>query len=292
MEGKKGTLNRGLVFRIILILIVIFLTYLFFSDPRIREFFHVRDTESLKNLIYRLKLQIEELGHLGPIIYLIFYSIGPVFFVPISPLPFAGGMVFGPVLGSILSLTGGMVSAYLGFLVARFVARSFIENLLKGKLSKLDDISYEHGFWAVLFIRFCGIPYSLQNFFLGLSSVKTRDYLLATMAGIAPWTIAITVMGNSLVSMDKYMILGAGFAMLPCACRVLIYRLYSSKCSSVKLAVTWCIVQLLLFRRQRRWLRLGLNRLTGTRQGMHCSQFWQCGRYVWLPLRRYPSSMS
>ena len=214
MEEKKGILNRGMIFRIVLVLLLILFTYLFFTDPRIREFFNVRDTESLKSLIFKLQSYIEGMGHLGPLIYLAFYSIGPVFFVPVSPLPFAGGMVFGPVLGSILSLAGGMISAFLGFVIARYVARSFIEKLLRGRLSKLDDISYEHGFWAVIFIRFCGIPYSLQNFISGLSRVSTSDYLFATLAGIAPWTIAITVMGDSLVSMNKFMILAAGFVLL------------------------------------------------------------------------------
>jgi uncharacterized membrane protein YdjX (TVP38/TMEM64 family) len=219
-DGNDKVLIRNRLIRIVVILLVLITAIYVFSQENISQYFDAQ----------QLKSRIEAMGLMAPVIFLLIYSLFPIVFLPPSPLAFAGGFVFGPVLGSILSLIGGFASAVVVFYIAKFAGRTFIIGIMKGKLSKLDRLTYEHGLTAVIFLRICGMPYAIQNYLAGMSSVRTRDYLLGTIVGIAPWTITATIMGHATVTYDKYEMILAGLALLVVyAIFFLIYKLVRRK---------------------------------------------------------------
>jgi uncharacterized membrane protein YdjX (TVP38/TMEM64 family) len=84
-------------------------------------------------------------------------------------------------------------------MVARFFGREAVESILKGRLKSWDEKATQKGLWAVLVVRFVGIPpFIVSNYALGLSGVKTRDYVAGTFLGILPWMALITLAANSL----------------------------------------------------------------------------------------------
>ena len=93
------------------------------------------------------------------------------------------------------------LSAIGEFLIARYLVREMVEKFLKDKVGKLDEAIEERGFITVLLIRLIpNLPWDVQNFGLGLTRVKFRDYFLATFVGIMPGSFALIYLGSSFIS--------------------------------------------------------------------------------------------
>src|SRR5262245_13964030 len=95
-----------------------------------RDFFSV---ERLNLLVEWFRSQ----GALGVALYLLLYSIGPVFGAPAIALTLLGGILFGPVGGAILAIIGATIADSLGFLAARYIGQKFIEARVGGSLERI-----------------------------------------------------------------------------------------------------------------------------------------------------------
>ena len=70
----------------------------------------------------RFRAVINGLGSWGPAAFVAFFATGTVLLLPGAVLGLAGGLLFGPVWGTALSLAGGTMGAILAFVVARYLA--------------------------------------------------------------------------------------------------------------------------------------------------------------------------
>ena len=146
------------------------------------------------------KTKIDSLGVWGPIAYIAFYVVRPLVLFPAAVLSASAGVIWG-VKGLIYLLIGAYISAFAEFLIARYVARESIERLLKGKASHFNKVIEKKGFIAVLLIRLIpNVPWDVQNLGLGLTKVKFRDYVLATVIGILPGSFVLVYFGSSFIS--------------------------------------------------------------------------------------------
>jgi len=145
---------------------------------------------------------IQSVGPLAPFLYLVIYSIAPVLSVPGWILSVAGGLAFGAVWGTGLTVLGATLGAAAAFFSARFLGRDFVARVLKGKfqtLTTIDDQAAAHGFQVIFFLRLIPlVPFNVLNYVAGLSKVGTGDYLLGTFLGIIPGTFAYVYLGSSL----------------------------------------------------------------------------------------------
>ena len=107
-------------------------------------------------------------------------------------------------------MIGATIGATIAYLIAKYLARPFVEDIAKKKFTKLieyDDKLKENGLATVLFLRFIPIfPFNGLNFALGITRVKTVDYILGTFIGIIPGTFVYTYFGNSLGMLDPIQI--------------------------------------------------------------------------------------
>lgn len=132
------------------------------------------------------------------LIFYLLFVMGVLIF-PITPFPIVGGVLLNFWIALPLNILAASVGAWLAFLVARFFGRDAIEPFLKGHLKSLDRYASAKGFKTVLFLRWVGIPpFTIMNYALGLSGVKGKDYLLATLLGILPWMCIVTYASSSL----------------------------------------------------------------------------------------------
>jgi uncharacterized membrane protein YdjX (TVP38/TMEM64 family) len=142
---------------------------------------------------------INDLGWLGPILYVGFYSIRPFLLFPAIILTLAGGLAFGPIWGTVYVVFGASAGAGLCF----YVARRFGQNKLRGLLSRytylrlLDGQFSQYGFRTVLVMRLV-LPYDPVSYAAGLSGITFREYILATILGTAPGAFAYIFLGHSL----------------------------------------------------------------------------------------------
>ena len=148
----------------------------------------------------RLQNWISSFGRAGPIAYIILFSITPSLFLPGLPVTVAGGIVFGPLWGTIYASIGSTIGACLAVLIARYFARSQIENLLTGKLQTIDEGVEKKGWIFVAITRLIPLfPFNLLNYAFGLTKIKFRDYAIASWIFMLPGTAAYTIFSSSLL---------------------------------------------------------------------------------------------
>lgn len=143
-----------------------------------------------------LRETIERAGFAAPLLFMLFYAIGAVVFLPGSALTLAGGAMFGPVWGTLYSLTGATVGAALAFAVARFLAADWVAQKAGGKLQRLVDGVEQEGWRFVAFTRLVPLfPFNILNYALGLTRISFAQYLIATYVFMLPGTVAYTWLG-------------------------------------------------------------------------------------------------
>ncbi len=139
-------------------------------------------------------------GTWAPLVYMAVYTFRPLIFFPASILSIAGGLVFGPVLGTVYTVIGASLGAILSFAIARLFGRDFVKPLLRGKLAQCDAFVERNSFSVVLFMRLLPIfPFDMVNYGAGLCGVKPVGYIMATVVGIIPGTFAYVYLGSSLM---------------------------------------------------------------------------------------------
>ncbi len=147
------------------------------------------------------KTKIDSFGIWGPIAYIILYIFRPLILLPAALTSASAGVIWGPLKGFIILQIGANLSAVGEFFIARYLARSAVEKMVKGKMAKIDEAVEKRGFITVLLIRLIpNVAWDIQNLGLGLTKVKFRDYFLATLIGIMPGSFALVFFGGSLIS--------------------------------------------------------------------------------------------
>lgn len=121
-------------------------------------------------------------------LYLVLAPVG----LPMMPLMFAGGAIFGWAWGSLYNFVGLCLGALSSFLLARTLGRGLIVQLLGQRLKKIERMVSRHGFWALVRVRFVPAPFALVNFGAALAGVRLPVFALATAIGLAPTTILLT----------------------------------------------------------------------------------------------------
>jgi uncharacterized membrane protein YdjX (TVP38/TMEM64 family) len=147
------------------------------------------------------RVEIDSFGIWGPFAYIVIYVFRPLILLPAAVTSASAGIIWGPLKGFIILQIAANLSAIGEFFIARYFARSAVENMVKGKIAKLDQAIEKRGFLIVLLVRLIpNVAWDIQNLSLGLTKVKFRDYFLATVIGIMPGSFALVYFGGSLIS--------------------------------------------------------------------------------------------
>lgn len=153
-----------------------------------------------KQILVDILNWVETLGPWGPILLALIYIPATVLCFPGSLLTLAGGAIFGIVPGTIAVSVGSTLGAGAAFLVARFLARSWIEHRVEQnpKFRAIDQAVAERGFTIVFLTRLSPvIPFTLLNYAFGLTRARFRDYLLASWIGMLPGTLMYVYLGSA-----------------------------------------------------------------------------------------------
>ncbi len=135
-------------------------------------------------------------GVLGPAVYMAVYAVATVLFLPGSILTLAGGALFGPVWGTLYSLTGATVGAVAAFFIARLVAADWVSRKARGWMKQVMDGVQAEGWRFVAFARLMPLfPFNLLNYVLGLTRISPLQYAVASYVFMLPGAFAYTYLG-------------------------------------------------------------------------------------------------
>ena len=140
---------------------------------------------------------IDSFGALGPIIYIIMFTLVPLTLFPDSIIAIAGGMCFGLMFGSLYTMIGAVFGGSLSFYLSRFIGKGRIKSNIKKDLGKLRKHIEEQGFFVILIMRLIPLlPFDVISYGAGLSNIKYKDFLVATIVGIIPGVLVFTNVGD------------------------------------------------------------------------------------------------
>ncbi|HBA6835344.1 TPA: TVP38/TMEM64 family protein [Escherichia coli] len=158
--------------------------------------------ELLTDLPHLLTL-IRQSGLFGYSLYILLFIIATLFLLPGSILVIAGGIVFGPLLGTLLSLIAATLASSCSFLLARWLGRDLL----------LKYVGHSHTFQAIekgiarngidflILTRLIPLfPYNIQNYAYGLTTIAFWPYTLISALTTLPGIVIYTVMASDLAN--------------------------------------------------------------------------------------------
>jgi uncharacterized membrane protein YdjX (TVP38/TMEM64 family) len=147
----------------------------------------------------RLESFLTESGPLGPVVYVLAFTAvqplslpGGVLIVP-ATLVWSGPTVF------LLSWIGGMTASTVGFVLARWLARDWVQERLPDRLRSWDDRLASRGTRAVIVLRLLTGYAPAADWVLGISAVTVRQFLVGTAIGLVPTTAAFAFLGDDAI---------------------------------------------------------------------------------------------
>lgn len=148
--------------------------------------------------IHKFLEYLEGMGTIATIVYLGMYVIKPIFIViPSNILALGAGIVFGPIKGFLLTMVGFWISGTIAFYIARFLGKDFVEGIIGDKLMKLDKNMEKNGFKILFLLRLPPVlPYDPLSYACGLTKIRYRDFILASVIGVVPETICYSIIGR------------------------------------------------------------------------------------------------
>jgi len=150
--------------------------------------------------------QVQALGLWGPVLLGVAYVIATVAMVPGLILTLGAGFVFGLTTGAITVSLGSTLGATAAFVIGRTLARSWVEKIAarSPKFGAVDRAVKENGFKIVLLTRLSPVfPFNVLNYLFSLTSVRLRDYVLASWIGMLPGTLMYVYFGTAFKSLAE-----------------------------------------------------------------------------------------
>ncbi len=116
----------------------------------------------------------------------------PLGFFPATPLVIAGGLVFGPVWGSLYNILGLVAGAMSGYYVARALGREFVVRIAGERLEQAEKVFRRRAFWPLVQTRFLPIPFPVVSYGAAIAGVPAPMFLASSALGITPATVVHT----------------------------------------------------------------------------------------------------
>ena len=141
---------------------------------------------------------ISGLGALGYAAFYAIYVVGALLFVPGAAITIAGGFLFGLARGIAIVSAASTTAAVLAFLIARHAARGAVEARARkdGRFTAIDEAIGERGWKIVALLRLSpAVPFSLSNYFYGLTAIGFWPYLLTSWLAMLPGTVLYVYLG-------------------------------------------------------------------------------------------------
>jgi uncharacterized membrane protein YdjX (TVP38/TMEM64 family) len=141
---------------------------------------------------------MERLGPSAPLVYIGLYFLATMLLLPAWPLSVTAGALFGLPLGTLVVTAGATAGAAGAFIVTRYAARDLVERKLRNypRFAAVDRAVGEGGWRIVALLRLSpALPFTLQNYFYGLTAIRFWPCVLATAVAILPGTFMYVYFG-------------------------------------------------------------------------------------------------
>lgn len=128
-----------------------------------------------------------------------------IFFIPGEVVQIAGGYVFGPLFGFLLSVIGIVIGSAFTFQISRVLGKPFVNKICNKSnswiIKKIEKNSHnDKGVARIVFIFYLipGIPKDLLGYICGISDLSLKQFLILSTVGRAPALLFSCFFGHSI----------------------------------------------------------------------------------------------
>ena len=194
--GKKLKIFLGVSYLILLFLFLYFI-------------FTVIEINRLDDFTYYKELQsdLDTFVSENVLINIFYFFIFAVIWVALlgfgSPILIVSGILFGQIIGTIVSVFSISIGALILYSIGNFFFRDIVKVILEKKFEKYIQLFQKNEFFYFFIYRFVGglgVPFGLQNLIPILFGMKKLNYFLASILGFIPGFFIINTIGAGLNS--------------------------------------------------------------------------------------------
>ncbi|HEB0856762.1 TPA: TVP38/TMEM64 family protein [Citrobacter freundii] len=162
---------------------------------------HYYGLSDLITNFHHLQDAIRQSGIFGYTLYILLFIVAALCLIPGSILVIVGGILFGPLVGTLISLVAATVASALSFLLARWLGRDL---LLKyaGHTTTFQAIEKgiaHSGIDFLILTRLVPLfPYNIQNYAYGLTAISFWSFTFTSAVTTLPGIFIYTLMSHEL----------------------------------------------------------------------------------------------
>ncbi len=145
-----------------------------------------------------LETRFQRLGVWAYLLFVIAFVALAMFPVPSTFWVLLGGSLFGPWLGTALSVVSATIAAVLAFVIGRYLARDYVRTHAGPRVRRVMRGVEAEGWRFVAMTRLIPVfPFAPTNYTLGLTGIRLRTYAWTTGIALIPNLAAYTWLGHA-----------------------------------------------------------------------------------------------
>lgn len=151
-------------------------------------------------IFQNIQSHAEELGKLNPVFLIAAIAILPAIGIPVSPFYMLGGIVYGIGWGLTYSGIGVAINISLCYWITNSYLRNWIFDFIKRRGHEPLEIPPSERSAIIVAIRLMpGLPFSAQNYILGLAGIPFMHYFLLSWPTQMVWGVIFVLIGAAII---------------------------------------------------------------------------------------------
>ena len=187
--------------KIILLLTIVLLAYLFFALD-LQQYLTLTHLKSQQQAFENYYADNQALTMGG---YMALYIAVTALSLPgATVMTLAGGALFGIWTGLLLVSFASTIGATLAFLVSRFLLRDYVQNKFGDKLKAINESFRKDGPFYLFTLRLVPVfPFFVINLVMGLTPIRTVMFYIVSQVGMLPGTFVYVNAGTMLARIES-----------------------------------------------------------------------------------------
>ena len=171
-------------------------------------YFDLFNKFSLDNIFYNAELLLtikEQYLVTVLIIFILTYCIFVIFCLPGNLfMKLIAGFLFGPILGSIVSVITYTASSVLAITIIHWLFATTLQRQFRETIIIIKQKTNFDSLTNLISLRFMPlIPFWLYNIVMSITGVNRKKFAIATLIGTLPISIVLAIIGDSLHKVNK-----------------------------------------------------------------------------------------
>ena len=145
-----------------------------------------------------LEARFQGFGVWAYLLFVLAFVVLAMFPIPSTLWVLLGGSLFGPLVGTVLSVFSATVAAVLAFVIGRFLARDYVRTHAGPRVRQVMRGVDAEGWRVVAMTRLIPVfPFAPTNYALGLTGIRLQSYAWTTGIALIPNLAAYTWLGHA-----------------------------------------------------------------------------------------------